>query len=327
MLVSPRHTPHSEEGPCYPHLTDEETEALPKVTRLTHGGGGFKSRLPDTSASHPPPPNPSTLAHTASVSLAGISLLCNQDPHLYPRLLTPLAPSSSACCPLSCPSSHFHRLSCVHSSARAHSELHAWAGLGLQWPLHTAVCSPLCSMLSMQSAPPHTGGHGTLLPLASPSLVSPHPPPGSFLGDSPVPTSSLLCAHLPPQLLTPHTPLLGHQLPSLLAQVSLLSPSLPPCSPLGKVTCPRHPPVPRLRGGGLLSYPLPQGCRGSLFPHDWSGCISLPFTSLVNAFSLRKSIFSLMKYYVSCRDVLVKRHHKEAEKQISQCISTQCKPS
>ena len=66
-----------------------------------------------------------------------------------------------------------------------------------------------------------------------------------------------------------------------------LSPSLPPCSPLGKVTCPRHPPVPRLRGGGLLSYPLPQGCRGSLFPHDWSGCISLPFTSLVNAFSLR----------------------------------------
>ena len=50
--------------------------------------------------------------------------------------------------------------------------------------------------------------------------------------------------------------------------------------------------------GALLSYPLPQGCGGSLLPHDWSGCISLPFTSLVNAFSLKKKkgIFSLMKY-------------------------------
>ena len=53
--VCPLHTPHSEEGPYYPHLTDEETDALPKVTRLTNSGGGFKSRLPDTSVSHPPP--------------------------------------------------------------------------------------------------------------------------------------------------------------------------------------------------------------------------------------------------------------------------------
>ena len=180
--------------------------------------------------------------------------------------------------------------------------------------------SSLCSLLtSLQPVghtvcPPHT--HGTLFSLASPSLVSPHPPPGSFLGDSPVPTSSLLCAHLPPQLLlTARTPLLGHQLPSLLAQVSLLSSSLPPCSPLRKVTCPRHPPMPQL---SLLSYPLPQGCRGSLFPHDWSGCISLPFTSLVNAFSLKKKkkkkhLLSNEVLHVSCRGVLVKRHHKESE--------------
>lgn len=321
-MVSPQHTPHSEEGPCYPHLTDEETEALTKVTRLTRGGGGFKSRLSDTPplTLHPPTPLPW---------------------HTLPQSLQRASPSSVIRIPISTPDSPGTQLLCLLPcllplQSLPSPLLRSFLGPGplrasrLGWarsPVASSHHSLPTSLQRVEHAicPPHTGGHGTLLPLASPSLVSPLPPPGSFLGDSPVPTSSLLCAHLPPQLLlTPHTPLLGHQLPSLLAQVSLLSSSLPPCSPLGKVTGPRHPPMPQL---SLLSYPLPQGCRGSLFPHDWSGCISLPFTSLVNAFSLRKSIFSLMKYCVSCRDVLVKRHHKEAEKQISQCVSTRCKPS
>ena len=188
----------------------------------------------DTSVSHPPPLPPlypgTHLPHLFSGHLSP------RHPASLPAALSPAPPVTSIASPPFIPRPRPLRASRLGSARSPEASL------------------PPCSLLtSLQrvghTVCPHTlGAMGPSSPWHPPSLASPHPPPGSFLGDSPMPTSLLLCAQLPPQLLTPHTPLLGHQLPPLLAQVSVLSSSLPPCSPLRKATCPRHPPMPH---GGL----------------------------------------------------------------------------
>ena len=108
------------------------------------------------------PCHPSTLAHICLISSAGISppgSQIPQHPASLPAALSPAPPVTS--------------IASLHSFlGPGHSELHTWARLGLQRPLyHPAVCSPLCSVLGIQSAPTHWG------PWDPPLLGIPHPLP------------------------------------------------------------------------------------------------------------------------------------------------------